>query len=144
MKLFLALIATLSVASAYADLVCETDLVDGYGQTVRQFTASGWSEDQACQQSALDCKVELARNDSYGYTCQNIGIISDGDDQQPQYPQYETETCTINRYDPAGMFIQSYSSTASGPYGSDVMGQACSQAQNECYGELRGRQTCRQ
>jgi hypothetical protein len=46
-------------------------------------------------------------------------------------PQPPVELCTISRFDPAGMFIQSY------------RGRGCDEARRMCEMELRGRQTCR-
>jgi hypothetical protein len=121
--------------------VCQTDLVDGYGRTVREFTAPGASEYDACNTSDNFCKSELARNDSYGSRCVNRGLINGR--QNPRPPRRErTESCSANRVDPAGMFIQSYSETVSGPEETDVRGEACRRAINDCTRELRGRQSC--
>lgn len=122
-------------------LVCQTDLVDYYGGTVRSFTAPGSSEWDACNTSDNFCKTELARHDSYGYRCVNRGLIGNRNDPRPP-GRTRTEQCTANRLDPAGMFIQSYIATATGPINSDVFGEACRQAVNNCSRELRGRQTC--
>ena len=122
-------------------LICQTDLVDYYGRTVRSFTAPGSSEWDACNTSDNFCKSELARNDSYGYRCVNRCLIGNRNDPRP--PQRtKTEQCTANRLDPAGMFIQSYFATATGPVNSDVLGDACRLAMNNCSREIRGRQTC--
>lgn len=122
-------------------LVCQTDLVDYYGRTVRSFTAPGASEREACNTSDNFCKMELARHDSYGSRCVNRGLIGNRNDPRPP-SRTKTESCTVNRLDPAGMFIQSYTSTASGPIYSDVKSEACSLANRHCSSELRGRQTC--
>ena len=122
-------------------LVCQTDLVDYYNRTVRTFTAPGSSEWDACSTSDIFCKTELARNDSYGYRCVNRGLIGNRNDPRPP-SRTKTEQCTANRLDPAGMFIQSYFATASGPIDSDVLGNACRQAVSDCSREIRGRQTC--
>ena len=53
-----------------------------------------------------------------------------------------TEECQVSRLDPAGMFIQSYIGSATGPENSDVIGLACSIALKNCSVETRGRQTC--
>ncbi|MDD4974017.1 MAG: hypothetical protein PHY93_06680 [Bacteriovorax sp.] len=122
-------------------LICQTDLVDYYGRTVRSFTAPGSSEWDACNTSDNFCKSELARNDSYGYRCVNRGLIGNRND--PRRPERtRTEQCSANRLDPAGMFIQSYFATATGPINSDVLGDACRRAISDCSREIRGRQTC--
>lgn len=122
-------------------LICQTDLVDYYGQTVRSFTAPGSSEFDACNTSDNFCKAELARNNSYGYRCVNRGLIGNRNDPRPP-ERTRTEQCTANRLDPAGMFIQSYIATATGPVNSDVLGAACRRALSDCSSEIRGRQTC--
>lgn len=121
------------------DLMCQTDLVDIYGRVVRSFTALGPNEPSACAQSDNFCKSELSRNDSYGSRCVTRGIVNR---PGPVPPRMKTESCTANRYDPAGMFIQSYMASATGPWDSDVRGAACRQAYNDCSRDLRGRQTC--
>ncbi len=121
--------------------ICQTDLVDYYGRVVRSFTAPGASEWDACNTSDDFCKSELARNDSYGSRCVNRGLIGNRNDPRPP-SRIKTESCTVNRLDPAGMFIQSYTSTASGPFNSDVKSEACRMASRDCSSELRGRQTC--
>jgi hypothetical protein len=54
--------------------------------------------------------------------------------QSPREPERREpprrEMCIANRYDPAGMFVQSY------------RGQECSDAMKMCISEIRGRQTC--
>jgi hypothetical protein len=122
-------------------VVCQTDLVDYYGRLVRSFTAPGQGQYDACNASDNFCKAELARNDSYGARCVTRGLIDNRNDPRPP-SRTRTEQCTANRYDPAGMFIQSYTQTATGPINSDVRGQACSYALNDCNRDLRGRQTC--
>jgi hypothetical protein len=47
------------------------------------------------------------------------------------------ELCTVSRFDPAGMFIQSYRGTGRSS------GDACVVAQNMCQREIKGRQYCR-
>jgi hypothetical protein len=121
-------------------IICQTDLVDYYGGTVRIFTAPGSSEWDACNTSDNFCKSELARNNSYGYRCVNRGLIGNRND--PQRPRTKTEYCSANRLDPAGMFIQSYNASASGPINSDVLGDACRHAISACSNEIRGRQIC--
>ncbi|MDO9181068.1 MAG: hypothetical protein Q7U04_01605 [Bacteriovorax sp.] len=123
-------------------LVCQTDLVDYYGSTVRSFTAPGSSEWDACNTSDNFCKTELARNNSYGYRCVNRGLIGNRNDPRPPSRRTKTEQCSANRYDPSGMYIQSYNASATGPMDSDVLGVACRNAMNMCSSELRGRQTC--
>lgn len=120
-------------------VVCQTDLVDMYGRVVRSFTAPGQNEWDACSTSDKFCKVELARNDSYGHRCVTKGLIGG---HEPRPPRTKTEYCTANRYDPAGMYIQSYRASATGPINSDVYGEACREALHDCSRDLRGRQTC--
>ena len=126
------------------NVVCETDLLDYYGNIVRQFTAPGRDAYEACRQSDEFCKMELARSRTYGMTCLNRGIIN-GRYPSP-YPQPRpdiiVENCRVNRLDPAGMFVQSYFGRAEGPRGTDVRGAACREAMNDCSRELVGRQTC--
>ena len=88
--------------------------------------------------------VELARADTFGSTCVNRGLIDNRNDPYPPspYPRTKTESCSVSRLDPAGMFIQSYNETETGPIDSDVRGQACREALDECSREIRGRQTC--
>ncbi len=121
--------------------VCQTDLVDYYSNVVRTFTAPGANEYDACNTSDIFCKSELARNDSYGARCVNRGLIDSRNDPRPP-SRTKTEQCTASRLDPAGMFIQSYMATATGPINSDVRGEACRNAFNDCSRDLRGRQTC--
>jgi hypothetical protein len=61
----------------------------------------------------------------------------------PPRPAPVTEQCTISRFDPAGIFIMSYTRTATGYPGPDLKAEACRQATNACMAEIRGRQTCR-
>lgn len=125
------------------DVMCQTDLLDYYGRLVRSFTGTGPNEPSACAQSDNFCKYELARNDSYGARCVTRGIVHrPGPGPGPIPPRTKTESCTANRYDPAGMFIQSYMASATGPWDSDVRGAACRQAYNDCSRDLRGRQSC--
>lgn len=122
-------------------IICQTDLVDYYNRVVRTFSAPGTTEWEACNTSDNFCKSELARHDSFGTRCVNRGLIDHRND--PRRPERrKTETCTADRRDPAGMFIQSYSTTSTGPIFSDVKGEACRNAINECMSDLRGRQTC--
>ena len=122
-------------------IICQTDLVDYYNQTVRSFTAPGANEYDACNTSDNFCKSELARNDSYGSRCVNRGLIGNRNDPRPP-DRTRTEQCSVNRLDPAGMFIQNYIASATGPINSDVKGEACRNAVYQCSMELRGRQTC--
>jgi hypothetical protein len=125
-------------------LVCQTDLVDYYGNTLRSFTAPGSNQWEACRASDNFCHAELSRNTNYGYRCLNRGMINDRNHPRPPLPgRIKTEQCTVNRLDPAGMFIQSYSASATGPINSDVKSQACRMAMNYCVPQLRGMQTCR-
>lgn len=124
-------------------LVCQTDLVDSYGRLVRSFTAFGTNEYDACNSSDDVCKRELARDSSYGYRCINRGIIDNRYPRPPRPPERtRTEQCSANRLDPAGMFIQRYTRVATGPTNTDVRGEACRSAMNDCFRDLRGRQTC--
>jgi len=125
------------------DVMCQTDLVDYYGRIVRSFTGTGPNEPSACAHSDNFCKSELARHDSYGSRCVTRGVVNrPGPGPGPIPPRMKTESCTANRYDPAGMFIQSYLASATGPWDSDVRGVACRQAYNDCSRDLRGRQSC--
>jgi hypothetical protein len=117
-------------------VVCQTDMVNQWNETQRIFTAPGQSPSDACYQSDSLCKMALARSGGFGYRCVNQGIINDRPNRT------KTENCTVNRLDPAGMFIQSYFATATGPIFSDVKGQACNRAMNDCSYQLRGRQFC--
>ena len=121
--------------------ICQTDLVDRWGSVVRTFSAPGSSEWDACSTSDNFCKAELARRDSLGVRCVNRGLIDNRNDPRPPN-RTKTEQCTVNRLDPAGMFIQKYLATATGPIHSDVKREACSRALSQCSGDLRGRQTC--
>lgn len=126
-----------------SQLVCQTDLVNYYGGTVKSFTALGSSVWTACSSSDSYCNAELSRSSSYGYRCVNRGLIRNGDGNDPwPTPRTKTEQCTANRLDPAGMYIQSYYASASGPINSDVLADACRRAMNNCSREIRGRQTC--
>lgn len=122
-------------------IVCRTDLVDIYNQIVRIFSAPGASEFDACNNSDRFCKYELSRNSNYGFRCITRGLI--GNRNEPRMPERtRTEQCSVNRLDPAGMFIQNYIAFATGPINSDVRGEACRSAYNQCSMQLRGRQTC--
>ena len=124
-----------------SSIICQTDLVDYNNRTIRIFSAPGSNEYDACNTSDNFCKAELSRNDSYGYRCVNRGLIGNRNDPRPP-DRTRTEQCTANRLDPAGMFIQSYIASATGPINSDVRGEACRNAINQCSRELRGRQFC--
>lgn len=50
--------------------------------------------------------------------------------REPRYPVPPRVSCVANRYDPAGMFIQSYSAWD------------CGSALNNCNYDIRGRQFC--
>lgn len=125
-----------------ATAMCTTDLVDYYGTTIRSFSGSGRTEYEACRQSDEFCSYELNRGDSRGRRCVRRGN-GGGYPQPPRPPRETTESCTANRYDPAGFFIESYYASHTGPVGSDVRGAACRKALNNCSYEIRGRQTCR-
>jgi hypothetical protein len=120
---------------------CTTDLVDYYNNTLRSFTAVGRTQQDACQESGRQCKIELTRNDSYGRRCVVRG--SGGNIPTPRPPRQTTENCSARRYDPAGYFIQSYLASHTGPVGSDVKGEACRKAFNTCSYDIKGRQSCR-
>ncbi|MFA6238537.1 MAG: hypothetical protein WC635_14480 [Bacteriovorax sp.] len=122
-------------------VICQADLVDRYMRTIRMFTAPGATEYEACTQSMRFCQDALNRRDTMGTNCVNRGLIDNRNDPRPP-TRTKTEQCTANRLDPAGMFIQRYVATAVGPMNSDVRGQACRQAVNDCSRDLRGRQTC--
>jgi hypothetical protein len=122
------------------NLMCTTDLVDTFGSTIRSFTGYGRTEWEACGQSDEFCRYELSRGDSFGKRCLTRGI---GNGPGPRPPRQTTEQCTVNRYDPAGYFIQSYFASHTGPVNSDVKGEACRKAINTCSYDIRGRQTCR-
>ena len=123
---------------------CTTDLVDYYGYNVRSFTGSGRTKYEACAQSNEFCQYELRRNTSNGYRCvtrDNNG--GGGSYPPPRPPRQVTESCSARRFDPSGMFIQSYFASFTGPVGSDVLGEACRRALNSCSYDIKGRQTCR-
>ncbi len=122
--------------------ICTTDLVDYYNSYIRSFTGYGQNYRQACAQSEQFCNDELYRNNSNGRRCVTRGSNGGGGYPYPN-PRDVTENCRATRYDPSGYFIQSYNQTASGPIYSDVKGEACRRAYNQCTYELRGRQTCR-
>lgn len=120
--------------------ICQTDLVDQYGRIVRSFSGYGRTDYEACNESERFCKEELYRGNGYGMRC----VTRDGRNPNPGPipPRNRTESCSAVRLDPAGMFIQSYYGTASGPYNTDVKGEACRQALWSCQRDLKGRQTC--
>lgn len=124
-----------------AVIMCTTDLVDWYGNTVRSFSGSGNSEWEACRQSEQFCQYELQRGDANGRRCVTRGV--GGGNPYPRPPRETTESCSAHRYDPAGFFIQSYNASHTGPIGSDVRGEACRKALNYCSRDIKGRQTCR-
>ena len=125
-------------------VICTTDLVDYYGGIVRSFTGYGQSQWDACGQSEQFCRYELSRNTSNGWRCVTRGSGGGGYPYpQPRPPRDITETCKASRFDPAGYYIESYIQSYTGPYGSDVKGEACRRAYNQCSYEIRGRQTCR-
>lgn len=125
-------------------VICETDLLDYYGNIVRQFTAPGANSYEACRQSDEFCKMELARGSSYGATCVNRGLINNRNPNPYPRPRPDiiVETCSVSRLDPAGMFVEGYTGRAEGPRGTDVRGAACRDGLNQCSRELVGRQTC--
>jgi hypothetical protein len=122
--------------------ICTTDLVDSWGGLVRSFRGEGWTLPEACRQSDDFCYYELSRGNSRGVRCETRGN-GGGHYPPPPPPRDVTETCTANRHDPAGYFIESYYATFTGPRGTDVKGEACRQAHRLCSSEIRGRQTCR-
>lgn len=123
---------------------CNTDLVDYYGNTIRSFSANGRTEGEACRQSDQFCQYELSRQTSYGYRCVTRGNGGGGGGYPPpRPPRQTTERCTASRFDPAGFFIESYTGIHTGPIGTDVRGEACRIAMNNCSIEIRGRQSCR-
>lgn len=122
---------------------CTTDLVDWYGSIIRSFSGTGYNQSEACRQSDQFCQYELQRGDSNGRRCVTRGNGGGGYPNPPRPPRETTESCTANRYDPAGFFIQSYNASHTGPVGTDVRGQACRKAIDYCSREIRGRQTCR-
>lgn len=63
--------------------------------------------------------------------------------ERPLPPRIVSDQCTVTRFDPAGMLILSYTQTATGPFGTDLKGQACQTAMMNCRAEIRGRQSCR-
>lgn len=121
---------------------CRTDLVDYYNQIVRSFSGSGRSEYEACGQSNEFCQYELSRGNTAGVRCLTRGN-GGGGYPQPRPPRDTTESCSARRFDPSGLFIQSYIASATGPIGSDVKGEACRRALNTCSYDIKGRQTCR-
>jgi hypothetical protein len=126
------------------NLVCRTDLLDQFGNIIRQFTAMGKNALEACIQSDLFCKFELNRRNTYGSRCENRGIINRPNPNpypRPQPPR-EVRECFVSRLDPAGYFVQRYLGRAEGPQGTDVLGMACREAMNYCQRELVGRQYC--
>jgi hypothetical protein len=123
-------------------VLCETDLLDYYGNVVRQFTAPGTNSYDACRQSDEFCKMELARRTSYGMSCVNRGLINGRNPSPRPRPDIIVETCQASRLDPAGMFVEGYTGRAEGPRGTDVKGEACRDAYAQCSRELVGRQTC--
>ncbi len=124
------------------NLICRTDLLDYWGNTIRQFTAQSWDARSACDQSDEFCRMELSRGRNNGARCLNMGIINQRPNPRPR-PQTVVETCQSSRLDPAGMYVEGYTGRAEGPRGSDVKGEACREAMSLCSRELVGRQTCR-
>ena len=124
---------------------CRTDMVDYYNTLIRSFTGYGQNQRQACAQSEEFCNYELYRNNSNGRRCITRSTNGGGGYPYPQPtpPRQVTENCRATRYDPSGYFIQSYNQTYTGPIYSDVKGEACRRAYNQCSYELKGRQTCR-
>lgn len=127
-------------------IMCRTDLVDYYNTVVRSFSGYGQNKRQACAQSEEFCNYELYRNNSNGRRCITRGSNDGGGYPYPQPNpgrHQVTKECRATRYDPSGYFIQSYNQTHTGSINSDVKGEACRKAFNQCSYELRGRQTCR-
>ncbi len=120
--------------------ICTTDLVDYWGSIVRSFRGEGRTMWDACRESESFCQYELSRGNSRGVRCETRGNGSYPPPPPP--PRDVTETCTANRHDPAGYFIESYYATFTGPRGTDVKGEACRRAHSLCSSEIRGRQTC--
>ncbi len=125
------------------NVMCTTDLEDYYGNVIRSFSGNGYDYNQACRQSEEFCRYELQRHDTVGYRCVTRGGGYPRPPQPPRPPQQKTESCRASRFDPAGYFIESYFASATGPYNSDVRGEACRRAYQQCTYEIRGRQTCR-
>ena len=123
-------------------ILCSTDLLDYYNSVVRSFTGYGQNMRQACAQSEQMCDNALYSNNTRGVRCITRGSNGNGGGGYP-YPNEITETCRATRYDPYGFFIQSYNQWYTGPIYSDVKGEACRRAYNQCAYELIGRQTCR-
>ena len=124
--------------------ICTTDLVDYYGSTVRSFRGEGRTSYEACAQSDEFCRYELNRHDTRGWRCVTRGNRpGPGPGPGPIPPRQKTESCTATRFDPQGINIENYYATWTGPVHSDVRGEACRQALNQCSRDLRGRQFCR-
>jgi hypothetical protein len=122
-------------------LVCQTDLVDPIGGVLNSFKANGMSEWEACSHSDNFCKSALSKIGKFGFRCINRGLINDRNDPLPPNST-KTEQCLVYRQDAYGAVLQSYYATATGPYNSDVHGDACRKALNFCMPELRNNQFC--
>lgn len=120
---------------------CTTDMVNYYNSVVRSFTANGRTQEDACMESARQCKIELVRQDNYGHRCVRRGA-GGGGNIPPRPPRETTASCQARRFDPAGHFIESYVASARGPIGTNVKEQACRKAYNDCSYDLKGRQYC--
>jgi len=122
--------------------VCTTNLLDQYDRVVRSFTAQGRNEYEACGMSDQMCSNELYRSPQWGMKCIRQRNPNPNPNPNPYPPRQKTETCTANRFDPAGMFIQSYYATETGPFNTDVLRRACEKAIAYCQRDLKGRQFC--
>ena len=119
---------------------CTTDMVNYYNSVVRSFTANGRTQEDACMESARQCKIEMARQENYGHRCVRRGTGGGGN--IPPRPRETTESCQARRFDPAGRFIEAYRASHTGPIGTNVKEQACRKAYNSCSYDLKGTQYC--
>jgi hypothetical protein len=124
------------------NFICQTDLIDQYNRILRSFTGRGRTEWDACGQSDSFCRDELYRNTSWGLRCVTRRNPNPNPGPNPRPPRTKTEQCEARRFDPAGMFIQSYLAWATGPIHTDVRREACERAMSECHRDLKGRQFC--
>ena len=120
-------------------VVCQTDLVDPLGGVIASYKEQGMDAWQACRSSDNTCNSALSRMGRFGFRCFNKGLVND-----PRQPNGDrTEQCLVYRQNYYNVSVlQTYMGTATGPYNSDVYGEACRQALNTCVQQLRAGQNC--
>lgn len=117
---------------------CEYELRTRNGRVIDTFVGRGRHSGYACNDARRECELKLDQLNRQGRNqqayCAQASGRGDGRDR------YETQTCSVERVNTRmGRVIEIHTATSTGPRGSDVKREACSQAQREC--EIASRYT---